>query len=125
MGFDEFIGKEDMDVSQDDFLPSGYAKDQVLSRYLISTIADADQYAQAIHNFDAAMKEVFDYCDSYKKYCTPVYAYSNYKEISMENEYISTSKIAPQILRDAGISYNAYFDVIYKSGERYLLEEAE
>ena len=28
IGFDEFIGKEDMDVSRDNFLPSGYAKDQ-------------------------------------------------------------------------------------------------
>ena len=27
----------------------------------ISTIANANQYAQAIHDFDAAMKDVFDY----------------------------------------------------------------
>lgn len=55
----------------------------------------------------------------YNKYSTPLVTYSNFKDISIDSEYITPNQIAPQILNDAGISYNNYFDYIYSLREKY------
>lgn len=57
--------------------------------------------------------------DSYNKYSTPIVAYSNYKDITIDTERISPNQLAPQVLKDAGINYSSYYDYIYSLREDY------
>lgn len=63
--------------------------------------------------------------DKYNKYSTPLVAYSNYKEINVDSEYISPNQIATQVLRDSGIEYNSYFDYIYSLRDKYPIVHKE
>ncbi|MDO4300463.1 MAG: LTA synthase family protein [Clostridia bacterium] len=63
--------------------------------------------------------------DKYNKYSTPLVAYSNYKNIEIGQEYITPNQLAPQILRDAEISYSSYFDFIYSLREKYPVIQKE
>lgn len=63
--------------------------------------------------------------DKYNKYTTPIVAYSNYKDINIDSEYISPAQLAPQLLRDAGIDYSSYFDFIYSLREKYPVVHKE
>lgn len=63
--------------------------------------------------------------DVYNKYTTPLIAYSNYKDITIDEEYITPNQIAPQILRDAEIDYSSYFDFIYSLREKYPVIQKE
>ncbi len=63
--------------------------------------------------------------DKYSKYSTPVIACSNYRDIAIPQEYITTNQLAPQILRDAEIDYSSYFDYIYSLREGYPVIQRE
>ena len=63
--------------------------------------------------------------DKYVKYGTPLIAYSNYKDIEIECEYFTPNQLAPQILRDAQITYNSYFDYIYSLRAKYPVIQKE
>lgn len=190
MGFDDFISKEDMNITSEDCLGDNYVKDSVFVDYIIDTLdshdgepvfifgasiashglydnkypdtiihsssdryspgilQEVDNYSQSIYDLDVEMGRLFDYCDElerpvniyifgdhlpsielnivagyvqdpYKMYCTPIYAYSNYTELTLDLEYMSLSQLAPQILRDSGVSYSAYFDALYTVRNTY------
>lgn len=51
--------------------------------------------------------------DVYNKYTTRYVAYSNYKNIATNDEYITTNQIAAQVIIDSGIEHPAYFDYIF------------
>lgn len=107
-----------------------------------------EQYSQGVLNADGFIDKMVDYVDNadrptilyiwgdhlpalpafstlgyiddkYNKYGTPLIAYSNYKDIEVAAEYITPNQLAPQILRDSGIKYSAYFDFIYSLRERW------
>lgn len=109
---------------------------------------DVSSYAQSVYNFDQQMGRLIAYfeetgqpvliyifgdhrpplkineldgCldDVWQKYWVPLYAYSNYCDTSISEEWISTNQIAPEILRKSGVSYNAYFDYIYSLRKNY------
>lgn len=113
-----------------------------------SELAELNQYAQTVIEDDKFIEELINYVDSadeptiiyffgdhlpkltafetygftldaYNKYSTPVVAYSNYKDIEIDCEYISPNQLAPQLLKDAGIEYSSYFDYIYSLREDY------
>ncbi len=63
--------------------------------------------------------------DKYSKYTTPIVAYSNYKDINIDSEYISPAQLAPQVLRDAGVEYSSYFDYIYSLRSKYPVVHKE
>lgn len=117
-------------------------------------LTELSSYAQTVYNFDQQMGCLFDYFeennrsvliyifgdhlpaieineqngyldDKWLKYRTPLYVYSNYCETSIEEDAISTSQIAPEILRKAGISHSAYFDYIYQLRETYPITQKE
>lgn len=57
--------------------------------------------------------------DIYKKYCTPVYAYSNYCDVnSIENNYISLNQITIEVLEKSGIKYRPYYDILNNIREK-------
>lgn len=116
--------------------------------YSADVIQEVNNYSQSVHDLDTQLGRLFEYCDGldrpvniyifgdhlpsirlnekagylddpYKKYCTPIYAYSNYTELSVDEEYISLAQLAPQILRDSGVSYSAYFDALYDLRDTY------
>lgn len=62
--------------------------------------------------------------DDYLKYGTPICAYSNYKTLETEYEYLSIFQLVPQILRDSGITYSAYFDAIAAILEEYPIVQS-
>lgn len=107
-----------------------------------------EQYSQGVLNADRFIAEMVEYVDNaqrptilyiwgdhlpaldafgtlgyiedkYNKYGTPLVAYSNFKEINVDCEYITPNQLAPQILRDAEINYSSYFDFIYSLREKY------
>lgn len=52
--------------------------------------------------------------DLYNKYATPIIAFSNYKSMDkLENEYITPNQLSVQMLYEAGIEHDSYFDYIY------------
>ncbi len=51
--------------------------------------------------------------DAYNKYTTSYFAYSNYKNVATEDEYITTNQIAAQVILDSDIEHPAYFDYIF------------
>lgn len=57
--------------------------------------------------------------DVNNKYSTPLVAYSNFKDININSQYITPNQIAPQVIKDAGISYSSYFDYIYNLRKKY------
>lgn len=113
-----------------------------------SELHNLEQYSQGVLNADRFIGKMIDYVDNaerptilyiwgdhlpamsafgtlgyiedkYNKYSTPIIAYSNYKDIEIEQEYITPNQLAPQILRDAQINYSSYFDYIYSLREKY------
>ena len=108
-----------------------------------------EQYGQAVYNFDQDLKTFIDYLETrerptivyiwgdhlpflaassetgyidssvYAKYETPFIAYSNYKAISVDSEYMTPNQITPQILRDTEIEYNSFYDYVYSLREDY------
>ena len=64
--------------------------------------------------------------DIYNKFSTPLIRYSNYKEdINVENEILSLSQIAPQILSDAEICHRSYFDFLLALRSEYPIIHQE
>ncbi|MCM1082025.1 MAG: LTA synthase family protein [Clostridium sp.] len=51
--------------------------------------------------------------DVYNKYTTRYLAYSNYKNIATEVEYITPNQIAAQVMIDSDVKHPAYFDYIF------------
>lgn len=117
-------------------------------QYSSDAMKELSKYGQAVYNFDQQMGRIIDYFetskkpvliyvygdhlppvlvnsedgylnDDYLKYSTPLYAYSNYCDTSIEEEYISLSQVAPEILRKSGIDYRAYYDYIYQLRKKY------
>lgn len=66
-----------------------------------------------------ALSELGYINDLENKYKTSLVMYSNYKDIGIETEYITTNQLAPQIVKDAGIVHSSYFDYIYSLRESY------
>lgn len=117
-------------------------------QYSSDAMKELSKYGQAVYNFDQQMGRIIDYFettnkpvllyvygdhlppvlvnsedgylnDDYLKYSTPLYAYSNYCDTSIDEEYISLSQVAPEILRKSGIEYRAYYDYIYQLRKSY------
>lgn len=63
--------------------------------------------------------------DITNKYSTPIIAYSNFKDIEINNQYITPNQIATQILKDSGIDYSKYFDYIYSLRNGYPIIHKE
>lgn len=112
-------------------------------------ISDMEQYAQTIKDIDTEIEQLIEYLENrdrptilylwgdhlpplsafstlgyvngetYEKYMVPLVAYSNYKEIKVEEENISPTMIATQILKDSKISYSRYFDYIIDLQKKY------
>lgn len=57
--------------------------------------------------------------DAWLKYTTPLYAYSNFCDTSIEEEYLSLCQVAPEILKKSGIQYHSYYDYIYQLRKNY------
>lgn len=75
----------------------------------------------------SALKETSVLANKWQKYETPLITYSNYKDIdfNMDNVKITPNQLAPQILRDAEIKHNSYFDYIYGLREEYPIIHKE
>ena len=105
-------------------------------------------YGQSARNFDEQMGRLIEYCknsnepyliyiygdhlpslgynmgkewlnDKYFKCVTPLYAYSNYCDTEIGEEYVSISRIPVEILKHTGIAHRPYFDFIAKVQEKY------
>lgn len=116
--------------------------------YSSDAVRELSKYGQAVYNFDAQMGRLIDYFETtqkpaliyiygdhlppllinsedgylendYLKYSTPLYAYSNYCDTSIQEEYLSLSQVAPEILQKSGIPYRAYYDYIYQLRKEY------
>ena len=116
--------------------------------YSENILNEVSSYAQSVYNFDQQMgrliahfeqldKPVLIYIfgdhkpplkvnelngcldNDWQKYQVPLYAYSNYCDVSVEQEWLSMNQIAPEILRKSGVLYNAYFDYIYSLRNNY------
>lgn len=112
-------------------------------KYDKATLSELSNFGQSVYNFDQQMGRLINYFetndkpvllyvfgdhipplsvnnqdgyleDVWLKFRTPLYAYSNYCDTDITEEFISTSQIAPEILRKAGIEYRSYFDFIYQ-----------
>ncbi|MBQ3509767.1 MAG: LTA synthase family protein [Peptococcaceae bacterium] len=123
-------------------------------QYDTAVLEEAACYAQTVYNFDVQFGDLISYLegqeepvlvyvfgdhlppiqinesagylnDVWAKYTTPLYAYSNYCDVSIEQEYISMNQIAPEILKRTGISYRAYFDYIRTLQENWPVLQKE
>lgn len=117
-------------------------------KYDENILDELENYAQTVYNFDKQMARLIQYFEEKQepvliyifgdhlpalqindedgyledirlKYKTPLYAYSNYCDVTIEEEYISLNQIAPEILRLSGIRYNPYFDYICNLRKQY------
>ncbi len=113
-----------------------------------------EQYSQGVLNADRFIAKMVDYVDNaqrptimyvwgdhlpalsafgdlgyieeiHDKYGTPLVAYSNYKDIDINEQYITPNQIAPQVLRDSGVKYSSYFDFVYSLREPYPVIQKE
>lgn len=57
--------------------------------------------------------------DIYNMYSATLLAYSNYKDIDFEEEYITPNQLAAQIVLDADIEHSSYFDYIASFRKEY------
>lgn len=111
-------------------------------------INQIQQQAQSYYDASYALKDIIDYMDStdrptllyvygdhlppmdalgkvgytkdkYNKYSTTFISYSNYCDIDIGAEYITTNQIAAQIMVDSGVEHSSYYDYIYSIKDEY------
>ena len=111
-------------------------------------------YAQTVYNFDKEIERLFEYCDNSDepyliyiygdhlptlayndgkdymanmeyKYSTPLFAYSNYCDTSVDKERISLSQTATEIIKNSGIPHRPYFDFIASLKDKYPITHKE
>ena len=124
------------------------------STYTDEELEEAEKYAQALTELDDAIAEIVDFynnngrkvliyvygdhlpalsmnatagqlADKWKKYATPVFAYSNFTNVRIADNYISISQIPCEILKKSGIPHSAYFDFIYEIRQKYPVVHRE
>lgn len=122
--------------------------------YTNEEIDEVQKYAQALAELDDSVASIVDFynnngrkvliyvygdhlpalsmnatagqlSDKWKKYATPIYAYSNFTDVRISDEYISISQIPCEILKKSGIPHNAYFDFIYEVRQKYPVVHRE
>lgn len=126
----------------------------ISDKYEGSVLQELNSYGQTVYNFDLQMGRLIDYLDHceqealmyifgdhrpalavndqngclddvWQKYQTPLYAYSNYCDVSISDEVLSLNQIAPEILKKSGIDHRAYFDYIYELRSVYPVVHRE
>ena len=115
--------------------------------YSESALEELSAYGQTAYDLDQQMGRLFNYLDqcetptlvfvfgdhlpplqaysennyledTVKKYSVPLVVYSNYSDIEYDHTF-SLSQLAPQIIKEAGISHSAYMDFLYQFGQKY------
>ena len=115
-------------------------------------LVEVQNYAESVYELDLAFEDLYDYVmnrdkptivymwgdhmpplnmnrdylsDLGYKYTVPLMGFSNFENISIEQELISPNQISTQIIKDSGIEHNKYFDYVYSLRNTYPVIQSE